>query len=134
MLEELRKKSKSTKEAYAFWGAAILTGLVGIIWVVSLPVRFSEVGSVANVEAAVATEGALSQFFSKMKENISNTWQQNKEAIEELSGEEEAPPAQPEVVIGSSTATSSLQTAPPIIIATTSKRSIIIATTSEQTR
>lgn len=131
MLEELRKKSKGTKDAYAFWGAAIVTGLVALVWTVSLPVRFSEVGTVANVETAAGGDGALSQFFSKMKENISDTWQQNKEAFGGLEeGEEETPddPAESE--------TTSL---PPdnvnaIIIATTSDRSIMVATTSEPAR
>lgn len=125
MFEELRKKSKGTKDAYAFWGAFIVTALVGIIWVASLSVRFSEVGTVANVETATNGDGAFAQFFEKMKENVSATWQQNREAIEDLG--QEAPPEAP---AATSTATSS----PAVIVATSSQRTILIATTTEQTR
>lgn len=125
MLEELRKKPKGLKEAYAFWGAAIFTGLVAIVWLASLPVRFSAIDTAEQVENQAETNSAFSQFFGQLKENITGTWQQNKEALEDLSGVNQ-------VTATSTAATSSVSSTSSIIIATSSEKSILIGTSTKQ--
>ena len=69
MLEELRKKPKSLRNQYAFWGALLLTLVIGAVWVVALSVRFGS-------EPVVPTEikensGAFSQFYKEATANLS---------------------------------------------------------------
>ncbi len=131
MLDELRKKPRGLKEAYAFWGAFTFTGMITAVWLASIPLRFSD----TEVEGTTQTAGALSQFFEQMKTNISGTWQENKRAFEGSGGEEGAADTIASSSSGTAISTSSdagagTEAAAPVLIATSSPRYVEIATSS----
>lgn len=136
MLDELRKKSPSLKQAYAFWGAFFVTVLIGVVWLIVLSVSFSSNETFTELEEGRQRAGAFAQFFGTMKENVSNAWQENKEVISNLSAEtaEENNEGEEENM-STSTATSTVTTSAtgsPILIATSSQKDIKTATTSKQ--
>ena len=136
MLDDLRKKSPSIKEAYAFWGALLLTVLIGAIWLIVLSVNLSQNETFAELEEGKERAGAFAQFFGQIKENISNSWQENKEVISNLSAEttEENNGGEGENV-STSTATSTPTASTSggaILIGTSSQKDIKIATSSKQ--
>ncbi len=128
MLEELRKKSSPLKEAYAFWGAFLVTALIGVIWLIVLSVNLSQNKPFTELEEGRERAGAFAQFFGQMKENVSNAWQENKEVINNLSTE--TTEENSENVATSTPATG--VTGPAILIATSSQKDIKIATSTKQ--
>ena len=130
MLDELRKKSPGLKEAYALWGALIITGLVGLGWLVSVPMRFQAVGPVADMEGQSQTAGAISQFFGQMKEKVVDSWEENKEVVGEIKTELRGQTA-------TSTATTTVsatttKSGPPVLIGTSSPATVKIGTSTAQ--
>lgn len=71
MLEELRKKPKGIRNLYAFWGAAILTVIIGGVWLLSLSTKFDKIDTSSFKEVGDST-GAFSQFIKKTKLRFSN--------------------------------------------------------------
>lgn len=137
MLDELRKKPRILRENYAFWGALLLTGLVAVVWLVSMPFRFSDVDVLVESEPREEYSGAMSNFFAGVKENLSAFWNQEQETNSSLNEEETASSTenqadQAETVDTNSATTSSESPRSPIRIATSSSRSAPIATSSEQ--
>ncbi len=135
MLEELRKKSPSLKQAYAFWGAFLVTALIGVMWLIVLSVSLSENKTFTELEEGRQRVGAFAQFFGQVKENVSNAWQQNKEVINNLSTETgEGSVSGEEDGTGATTSTTTLNTSSTsstILIATSSQKDIKIATTTD---
>lgn len=136
MLDDLRKKSPLLKEVYAFWGALLLTSLIGLIWLVVQYINLSQNDSFYELEEGRQRAGAFAQFFGQMKENISNTWQENKEIINELSTEgleENTAPSDDTNATSTATTTPSTNTTTyEVQIGTSSKKDIKIATSSKQ--
>ncbi|MCB9818645.1 hypothetical protein H6788_00480 [Candidatus Nomurabacteria bacterium] len=136
MLDDLRKKSPSIKEAYAFWGALLLTVLIGAIWLIVLSVNLSQNEAFAELEEGKERAGAFAQFFGQIKDNVSNTWQENKEVLNNLSAEtatknSEGDEENESTATATSTPTVST-TGSTILIATSSQKDIKIATSSKQ--
>jgi len=71
MLEELRKKPKAIRNLYAFWGAVILTGIIALVWVLSLFAKFDKIETPSFKETNETT-GAFSQFIEKTKQRFLN--------------------------------------------------------------
>ncbi len=42
MLERIRAKNADTKTQYALIGAGLVTGIIGLVWISTLPARFAE--------------------------------------------------------------------------------------------
>ncbi|OGG41630.1 hypothetical protein A2837_00590 [Candidatus Kaiserbacteria bacterium RIFCSPHIGHO2_01_FULL_46_22] len=113
MLEELRKKPKAVRNLYAFWGAVILTGLIALVWTLSLYAKFNKIDTPSFKEANDTT-GAFSQFIEKTKQKF-------------LNGDS---PASPTEVPPNIVSTSSPQTASSS--ASSTKAQFRIATTTEE--
>jgi len=136
MLDDLRKKSPSAKEAYAFWGALLFTVFIAVIWLIVLSVNLSQNKTFAELEEGKERAGAFAQFFGQIKENISNSWNENKEVISTLSAEttEENNGGEGENV-STSTATSTptaSTSGSAILIGTSSQKDIKTATTTKR--
>jgi hypothetical protein len=134
MLEELRKKPRALKEAYALWGAVALTALVALVWTVSLPTRISDTDAL-EISGETQAAGAFSQFLDQIKTNVSETWNQGKAALsgpESMSSTTDQASSTPEATV-SGNATSSLN-GPDVIIATSSSSSVKVATSSSENR
>lgn len=67
-IEKTRKKPKAVRDQYAFFGALTVTGLIALVWFVSLPSHFADV-EVAGEDERQAV-GAFSRFLSDAKSNI----------------------------------------------------------------
>lgn len=82
-IEQLRKKPKHVRDRYAVSGALLVTALVAVIWVASLPSRFNEVPdamvngdtqggfvrAMSDVQDQFATAiGSLGEAFDSLKE------------------------------------------------------------------
>lgn len=70
-IENARKKPKTVRNQYAFFGAVILTSCIGLIWVATLPGRFANL-DLAETETEETT-GAFAQFLSNAKQNMAAT-------------------------------------------------------------
>jgi hypothetical protein len=86
LLREIQSKPSDAKARYAAVGASVVTGLIALIWVTTLPSRFA---SVTPAEGEVSDTRGTEEFkelFDETKAQLGNVinWQ---EAIEELSGE-----------------------------------------------
>lgn len=64
LIENIRQKPKQVKDQYAFYGAAMITFVIAVIWVVSLPVSFETTG---KVEPDETERPAFSIFFDQVK-------------------------------------------------------------------
>lgn len=136
MLDDLRKKSPLLKQAYAFWGALLITFIIGGIWLLITTVSFSENNTLAELEEGRERAGAFAQFFGQIRDNISNSWQENKEVLKNLSDENIEKEANTGAIPTSIAATSTVSTTSTgtvILIATSSPSDIKIATTSNPT-
>jgi hypothetical protein len=134
MLEELRKKPRALKEAYALWGSLALTALVALVWTVSLPTRFSETDAL-QVSGETQAAGAFSQFLNQIKTNVSETWNQGKTAVsglESMSSPDQS--TSTPASTASTTTTTSSPKGPAALIATSSSSSVKVATSSSENR
>jgi len=71
LIFRLRHKSKATKDQLAFAGAALITGLIAVVWLVSLPQQLI-VAPVKNTTVQEEPKGAFSQFFTGAKAQFAN--------------------------------------------------------------
>lgn len=127
MLEELRKKPKSVRSLYAFWGAAGITSVIAGIWVLFLVINFDQFEGL-NIEPTEQTAGAISQYLSRARERFNL----DEEMETEQQGGAETPAPDPSANLPTATATSSPQrdNYAAIIIATSSAESIRISTST----
>lgn len=87
-IESLRKKPKHVRNQYAFWIAFIFTSFVVIVWVVSLPEKFS-----INSERSDEDSEELSKFmdmFGNIQNDVSDTFKDIQEQTKELQAVSEA--------------------------------------------
>lgn len=124
MLEKLLKKSKSTRERYAFWGAVSTTGIIGLVWFLTLTVSLRDGGPFA-VEESQQTASAFAQFFGELRDDFLERQpiQEEEKPAEEGDGESKA--ASSSDIEIERKATSS-----PAMVATTSVRSVQVGTSS----
>ena len=69
-IEHVRTKPKAVRNQYAFFGAAIITLCIVLVWAVSLPARFASFDAEEK-----ETTGAFSQFFNDAKSNLGVVFQ-----------------------------------------------------------
>ncbi len=69
LLTRIQAKSKNVKTQYAFFGACAITGMIGIVWVSTLPARFTEV---KPVEVAGETESVNTNDFGEILSETKN--------------------------------------------------------------
>jgi len=74
-LDRLRQKSPTRRKQVAFMTAASVTGMIALIWVISLPVRFQ-----APTVASDTTQATPSSF-SRMGEAFKDQWASLKMAL-----------------------------------------------------
>ncbi|MFT5037353.1 MAG: hypothetical protein ACI9VM_000933 [Candidatus Azotimanducaceae bacterium] len=67
-IENLRKKPKVVRNQYAFFGAAIFTLAIALVWAVSIPAKLATIGG--ESEEDQDNKGAFSQFLSEAKDNF----------------------------------------------------------------
>ncbi len=71
-LERIQSKPKAIKAQYAFISACIVTGLIGLVWVSTVPARFEELKpTVANQEAEEEVK-TFGEVFSDTKNQLGN--------------------------------------------------------------
>ena len=129
MLDEIRKKPQYVKQNYAFWGALLVTGVVAVVWVFSLSIRFEEV-DVYTVESSnnPDSSGAFSQFWGELKDKAGSVWTA---PPEELMSADTSTEADQQVDEEDSLDEPEVQTQ---IMSSTSSPIIQIATSSSQSR
>lgn len=140
-LESVRKKPKTVKNQYAFFGAAAVVSLVAMIWLVSLPGHFAAINVDNSPEKEAA--GAFARFFGEAKANLGNVFSStfqsaSSTATTSATSSVDAPPM-PQIIIpdlSQSTteevqATNSRPNSRPIMIATSSAT---VATSSQATQ
>lgn len=135
MLDELRNKPKLLKEAYAFWAAFAITGIIAIIWAVSFSIDLSQTTGDESGGEKIETTSAISEFFGTIKNNFKETWEEGRSAIEEGQETETADQNSDEDTnVATSTSTSTPSKSGEILIATSSKPVILIGTSSSSER
>lgn len=67
LIRTIRHKPKAVRDQYAFWSAVAVTGLVVVVWLVSLPDRLATLSS----EEAAKAEPVFSGFLSEVKDGLS---------------------------------------------------------------
>lgn len=118
----MRKKPKAVRKSYAFWGAVLLTMLLSSIWLLSLSVRFQDLGNEAVDEDTQS--GAYSQFFDEARGNFL-------EVFNQFETEDEAP----EVATSSSRVESEVAATSSQTVETGgNRRQVLIATSSAEVR
>lgn len=126
VFKHVRSKPKGVRDQYAFWIAAVFTGLIILMWVWQLPDRFEETsGTVVNREEA-ESEPAFGGLLDQFSDRISNI----REEVSEFTATTSKETAEPEIdlsIVASSTvqASSTAETPTP-----STGRAIRIATTS----
>lgn len=71
MFKNLRRKPRAVRERYAFWYAAGATGVIALIWTLSLQYRLDDTFTEGEF-AADEQVGAFANFFSDAKQNFAN--------------------------------------------------------------
>ncbi len=69
LIENIRQKPKRIKDQYAFYGATAITGIIAIIWAISVPAGFEK----NNESQDMVDENnrpAFSTFFGQMKDQF----------------------------------------------------------------
>lgn len=67
MFKQVHKKQKSVRELYAFWLAAGITGVIAIVWLISLQYQFDTEALSADGADQNVSVGAFSQFVREAK-------------------------------------------------------------------
>ena len=78
--EHLESKSSSVKSQYAFGVASVITILIALVWVSTLPARFAQKGP-SEVTTEKETKG-FSELFSDTKNQLGNIVQSTKKSDE----------------------------------------------------
>lgn len=60
-IESLRKQPKHIRNRYAFWIAASITGIIVLVWGLTLPARFENLNETAEVSEQSEDPGRISQ-------------------------------------------------------------------------
>lgn len=117
MLEELRRKPKPIRNLYAFWGAVLLTALIGGIWLLATVVKFS---ATETTEGITNTTSAFSQFIDRLKDGFK----------EEPPAATSTEPKATTTVPKNTTSATTSPKYPPILVATTTSQKVQIGTSS----
>lgn len=63
LIKQIQQQPHVVKSNFAFIGASVCTGIIALIWLTTLPARFSDIGKGANaVQNSALTEKALSAY------------------------------------------------------------------------
>jgi len=82
-LHDLQTKPKSIKARYAIIGACVFTGLIGIVWVSTLPARFASMGDApASKQVETENTSAFKGLFDNTKRQFDTLFATVGEAIE----------------------------------------------------
>lgn len=95
MLDELRRKPKDVRNSYAFFGAATITAIIALIWLISVHTRLTNSGEVISVDDK--TQGVFSEFFGQVKSNAANTLDGFKNGYESVTEEPASDPVRQEI-------------------------------------
>ena len=73
-LERIRQKPRAVRTQYAFFTSLMVTGLVAVVWLTSLPERFNQ-AEIATTESAESAQtfSEFSQVFSAARDTVANT-------------------------------------------------------------
>lgn len=63
---DLKGKPRAARERYAFFGATIITGVIGVFWLVALSVEFQ--GTEVIIPEEIETDGAFARFWGDARE------------------------------------------------------------------
>lgn len=69
-IRNIRQKPKAVRDRYAFWIAISFTSLVILIWVITIPDRFGDTGSLeaeSQIERPGSVNDVISEFQSKVE-------------------------------------------------------------------
>ncbi len=81
-LKRVQSQSSSVKAQYAFVGAGLITGVIGIVWVSTIPARFADISGENIVEEEKETSGII-EVLEKTKKQVANSINWNTETEEE---------------------------------------------------
>ena len=112
LLNELRNKSKATKDSLAFFGASIATGGIALIWLLSFasqPTPPAPADSVSLEE----TKGAFAQFFSGARAQLGSVLNSVEETVATSTATTTPPRATSSITIPTLTPESLQQLNPP---------------------
>lgn len=73
-IERTRRKSKSARDRYAFFGALAFTCVVAIVWAVSLPSKFDSLSKSAPEEQKEDSSGAFAKFFGEVRTQVASVF------------------------------------------------------------
>ena len=82
-IESLRKRPKHVRNQYAFYGAVLVTGIIIVFWVVSIPAKFQQVEVVQDDSDS---DGGFARAFQDLKSNFATVVETTKtEVIDTIS-------------------------------------------------
>lgn len=102
--------SEATKRRYAFVVAVLFTGLIGLVWMISLSVRLDEV---ENREPVAVPEGAFSGFLKDARSRVDGLFEQTSQLM---------PGEVPEISTSSDTTTTTKSNATSTAVSTSTPR------------
>lgn len=131
-LRKLQNQPKAQRQQIAFGGAVCITGIIAMVWLVSLPERLTETNS-TTAQTEDASRPLFGELFSGVREQVGNV----RGAFAQLQEAETAATSTPETTASSTTATSTATSSNivvPTVDAETARRynarPILIATSS----
>jgi hypothetical protein len=81
----IQTKSSSVKTQYSFLIAGLVTGIIGMVWVSTLPARFSQMAASNETNSEESEDSlGLNDLFNDTKSQLGNIIDTTKESIEEV--------------------------------------------------
>lgn len=89
LLGRIRTKSKEERAWYSFLVASITTGIIAIVWVTTIPARFTpHVLTLTEKQEKEDTPSGVSSIFDSVKNQFANTIASQKKEVDTTAGEE----------------------------------------------
>lgn len=95
-IEQTRKKPTSVRRRYAFMGAAAVTSIIAITWMISIPAQFN--GLSESVEEGQQSASAFAGFFGDLKNQATGLFSnESEEPVPETASSTDASVVLPEL-------------------------------------
>jgi hypothetical protein len=78
----MKQKPKEVRAMYAFWFAAVVTGMLALIWIVTIPAKLDRIANAENEEAQPT--GNFSNVMQSLRANVSDAVESFQTVKEEI--------------------------------------------------
>ncbi len=132
LLGRIRTKPKEVRVRYSFLVASITTGIIAMVWMTTIPARFT-VNTLTQKQEKKDTPSGVSSIFDSIKDQFANTIESQKKLADTTAGEEKQEGSEGDNVSSDSaltnlTSSPSLSTSSPATTTDTSINTEVVST------